>query len=235
MRIKVADLVVELTPIYGLLKSRVAPYAYTGGGEPDIVFDEITENYYRDFNKDCPTLTLEECEYLCTGFYFYEKLLKFNGIMLHSSCVAKDGKAYLFSADCGTGKSTHTHLWLEHLPGAYIVNDDKPALRFVNGRLLAFGSPWSGKTNESNYGGVEVAGIAFLYRGENRIAPLAPAKAIPLFYKQTNRTVYGEFTPLMLEMLDRVLTSVPLYELHCDMSRDAVMTSYNGMKPGGDK
>ena len=230
MKIKAAELIVELNPLYDLLKSRVAPYEYTGEREPDIVFDEITEKYYADFHNENPALTIAECEYLCTGFYFYEKLLGFDGIMLHSSCVALDGRAYLFSADCGTGKSTHTHLWLEHLPGAYIINDDKPALRFIAGRLLAFGSPWSGKTDESTYGGVEVGGIAFLYRGENSIAPLAPEKAIPLFYKQTNRTVYGEFTPLMLEMLDRVLTSAPLYELHCDMSREAVMTSYNAMR-----
>lgn len=230
MKIKVAELIVELTPIFDLLKSRVAPYEYTGEREPDIRFDEITIRFYEEYHEKYPTLTIAECEYLCTGFYFYEKLLAFDGIMLHSSCVALDGRAYLFSADCGTGKSTHTHLWLKYLPGAYIINDDKPALRFIDGRLLAFGSPWSGKTDESTYGGVEVDGIAFLYRGENGIAPLAPEKAIPLFFKQTNRFVYDDFTPLMLEMLDRVLTSVPLYELHCDMSREAVMTSYNGMR-----
>lgn len=230
MKIKVAELIVELTPVYDLLKSRVAPYEYTGEREPDIRFNEITAKYYEEYHKQFPSLTIDECEYLCTGFYFYEKLLGFDGIMLHSSCVARDGRAYLFSADCGTGKSTHTHLWVEHLPGAYIINDDKPALRFIDGRLLAFGSPWSGKTAESAYGGVEVGGIAFLYRGENSIAPLAPQKAIPLFYKQTNRFIYGEFAPLMLEMLDRVLTSAPLYELHCDMSREAVMTSYNAMR-----
>ncbi len=229
MKIKVAELIVELSPIFDMLKSRVAPYEYTGERKPDIVFDEITEKYYEDFHNEFPSLTIAECEYLCTGFYFFEKLLGFDGIMLHSSCVAKDGKAYLFSADCGTGKSTHTHLWLKYLDGAYIINDDKPALRFVNGRLLVFGSPWSGKTAESSYGGVEVGGIAFLYRGGNSIAPLTPEKAIPLFFKQTNRNIGSRFTPIMLEMLDRVLTSVPLYELHCDMSRDAVMTSYNGM------
>lgn len=230
MKIKVAELIVELTPIYDLLKSRTAPYEYTGERKADIVFDEITENFYGEYHEKYPMLTIAECEYLCTGFYFYEKLLGFDGIMLHSSCVALDGRAYLFSADCGTGKSTHTHLWLEHLPGAYIINDDKPALRFIDGRLLAFGSPWSGKTAESTYGGVEVGGIAFLYRGENSIAPLAPQKALPLFFKQTNRFIYDDFMPLMLEMLDKVLTSAPLYELHCDMSRDAVMTSYNGMR-----
>ncbi len=173
---------------------------------------------------------MDMAEYLCTGAYFYEKLLAFDGIMLHSSCVALDGKAYLFSADCGTGKSTHTHLWLKYLPGSYIVNDDKPALRFVDGKLLAFGSPWSGKTSESTYGGVEVGGIAFLKRGENSIAPLTPQKALPLFYKQTSRAVYyRQFAAAMFTMLDRVITSVPLYELHCDMSREAVLTSYNGM------
>ena len=71
-------------------------------------------------------------------------------MLLHSSAVVVDGYAYLFSADSGTGKSTHTGLWKQHFGDrAYIINDDKPAIRKVDGEWYVFGTPWSGKTDTS--------------------------------------------------------------------------------------
>ena len=68
-------------------------------------------------------------------------------MLLHSSCVVYEDKAYLFSAPCGTGKSTHTQIWLKRFPGAYILNDDKPAIRIMEDGVYAFGTPFSGKTD----------------------------------------------------------------------------------------
>ena len=34
----------------------------------------------------------------------------------------------------------------------------------------------------------------------------------------------------MLSLLDKVLTDVPVYKLRCNISRDAVMTAYNGIE-----
>ena len=115
MKIKTADLIVELNVHHELLTSRLEPYKYDGDGEADIVF-EVTERYYIDRQAEHPNLTIGEAEYLWSGAHFYEKLAKFNGVMLHASCVEYNGKAYLFSARSGTGKSTHTHLWLKYLP-----------------------------------------------------------------------------------------------------------------------
>ena len=71
--------------------------------------------------------------YIYEGKLFYEKLIKYyNGMMIHSSAVVVDGKAYLFSAPSGTGKSTHTAFWLKKFGDrAYILNDDKPAVRVI--------------------------------------------------------------------------------------------------------
>ena len=56
--------------------------------------------------KQYPHLSIEECEYSCAGAEFYMKLLKHQGFMIHASAVEKEGKAYLFSAPSGTGKSS---------------------------------------------------------------------------------------------------------------------------------
>ena len=66
---------------------------------------------------------------------------------MHSSVVVNDGKGYLFLGKSGTGKSTHSSLWLKHIPGTLLLNDDNPILRLMSdGTARVFGSPWSGKT-----------------------------------------------------------------------------------------
>jgi hypothetical protein len=230
MRLIAADLVIDIDVKGELLKQRAQQYIYTGDREPDVTFDEVSQQYYIDRQKDHPHLSFDECEYFFSGSYFYEQLTKFDGIMLHASCVEYEGKAYLFSANPGTGKSTHTHLWMKYLPGARILNDDKPAIRYYNGQFYAFGTPWSGKTDESANAGAPIGGICFLSRGENKITKIPGAAAIGLFMEQTARTRDKDVMDRVMTMINRVLTEVPVYKLSCDMSEEAVMTSYNGMK-----
>ena len=229
MKIKVADLVVEANFYYDFMLSRLEKYYCDETEKADITID-ISEQFYINKHKGNPQMTLGECECLWSGGWFYEQLTRFGGIMLHASCVEYEGKAYLFSARSGTGKSTHTHLWLEHLPGSRIINDDKPAIRCIDGVYYAYGTPWSGKYDESVNVGVPIAGIAFLSRGENSIKRIPGIKALKLFMDQTVRPGDKVLMGNMLEILNGVLTNVPIYEISCDMSEDAVMTAYNGMK-----
>jgi hypothetical protein len=66
---------------------------------------------------------------------------------MHASVVMNEGKGYLFLGKSGTGKSTHSSLWLKHIPGTELLNDDNPILRLMpDGSARVYGSPWSGKT-----------------------------------------------------------------------------------------
>ena len=67
--------------------------------------------------------------------------------LFHSSVVSYKGKAYMFLGVSGTGKSTHSSLWLKYIEGTELVNDDNPVVRILdNGDVWLYGSPWSGKT-----------------------------------------------------------------------------------------
>ncbi len=66
--------------------------------------------------------------------------------LFHSSVVSYDGRGYMFLGKSGTGKSTHSSLWLKHIQGTELVNDDNPVVRIVDGEARVYGSPWSGKT-----------------------------------------------------------------------------------------
>lgn len=67
-------------------------------------------------------------------------------LLLHSSVVAHNFKSVLFLGASGTGKSTHSRIWLENVPGAELVNDDNPVVRLSGNALYVYGTPWSGKT-----------------------------------------------------------------------------------------
>ena len=127
---KIADLIVKMET-FGMTKQRAEKYIYNC--ENDVVDVEI-HSAWNKIKHNHTDFTDDTGEYMCTGLNFYGKLLKFDGMMLHSSCVEKDGFAYLFSARSGTGKSTHSHLWLKNLEGTRIINDDKPALIYDNGK-----------------------------------------------------------------------------------------------------
>jgi hypothetical protein len=67
--------------------------------------------------------------------------------LFHSSVVSYQGRAYMFLGHSGTGKSTHSQLWLKHIEGTELVNDDNPVVRILdNNEVRVYGSPWSGKT-----------------------------------------------------------------------------------------
>ena len=141
MRYKIADLITEV-PAAGGMSSRCKDYLTAQDKEPDIV---IRADLY-DTEKWKP-LPEDRAIYMESGFQFYRQLLRFNGIMLHASAIEMDGWAYLFSGPSGVGKSTHTALWLDAFgQNANVINDDKPAIRFVDAYWFVYGTPWSGKT-----------------------------------------------------------------------------------------
>lgn len=91
---------------------------------------------------------------------------------IHASTVVKDGKAYLFTGKSGTGKSTHSSLWIKHIPGCTLLNDDDPMVRLENGEVITYGTPWSGKTPCYRNESYETGGIVRLFQAPyNRFTP----------------------------------------------------------------
>ena len=137
----------------------------------------------------------------------------------------------LFIAPSRTGKSTHTRLWRQLLgDGVRFINDDKPALRYLDGRWYAYGTPWSGKHDINTNMKAELAGIAFLERAEhNSIEPFRGPRAVRAFLEQTSRPRNPEKRIQILELLDALLSQVPVWKLHCNMEPEAVEVSYAAM------
>lgn len=198
---------------------------------PDIVI-EITDERIKNYIDVFPYVSKELAEYGILGAVFCEKILDFNGILLHSSAISVDGQAYLFTADSGTGKSTHTKLWLDYFGDrAEMINDDKPVVRIIDGKIYACGTPFSGKYDINKNVLVPLKAICCINQGkENVIEKITPQMAISTIMAQTLRVEDKGKMLKLFDTLDTILKNTSLYRLYCDISREAVTTSYNAMR-----
>lgn len=228
---KIAGLVIKFC-CTGKTADQALPYQCNPIDNVDITIpiDRI-RNTCKKWKAESPEIDDDTLEYMATGALFYLYLLQYDGLMLHSSAVVVDGKAYLFTADPGTGKSTHTSLWLEHFGDqAYILNDDKPAIRLEDGKWYAYGTPWSGKNDISRNCRAELAGIAILERSKtNTIVPVKGLDAIFPIFSQLNRTKQAADRMKVMELLDKLISQVPIWRLCCNTEIKAASIAYEAM------
>ena len=157
-----------------------------------------------------------------------QALLAYDTLLIHGSAVAVDGRGYLFTAKCGTGKSTHTRFWREVFGSrAVMINDDKPFLRITAEGALVCGAPWSGKHGLHSNITVPLQGICILDRGtENRIARLAPEEARSILKNQCQQPITRE------DLLETLLEKVGLWHMFCTKDPAAAEVSHGAMKEG---
>lgn len=214
--------------VFGRLDTQSIPYETESTDNIDIYVEPDIEDLKRKF----PDLSDDSYLYMATGKDFGEKLLKFNGIRIHSSAVIMNGRAYLFSANSGTGKSTHTSLWRRVFGDekVRVLNDDMPVIRLENGIWYAYGNPWSGKTGLNTNMCVPLGGIAFLERGtKNEIAPCSGAEAVHLIYGQGPNPKSAQLRERMLDLLGDLIVMIPIWKLKCNMEPEAAIVSYEAM------
>ncbi|MBZ4652497.1 MAG: hypothetical protein JG761_1297 [Proteiniphilum sp.] len=154
-------------------------------------------------------------------------------VKLHASVIEREGKAILFLGNSGTGKSTHTRLWQEHIPGSRLLNDDEPVVRIMEDESVrVFGSPWSGSTPCYRNISAEVVAFVRLYQHpENKLTPIKGIAAFTALFQsaailrsdeQHHERLFGNVT----EIIERV----PFYRLDCRPDREAVMLSATLMR-----
>ena len=171
-----------------------------------------------------------EVEYICCGADFCRKLPQFGRFYLHASAVVLNGYGYLFSAPSGTGKSTHTSLWLKEFPGSFLLNDDKPVIWAKEDGVTVWGSPFSGKTDLQVNRGVPLKGICFLKRGtENKIRRLREDEALAALLDNSYRPPGGALMNQLLDLFDLVIQQTGMFEMTCTPDIEAARVSHAEM------
>lgn len=151
------------------------------------------------------------------------------GFVFHSSSVCYKDGGVAFSAKSGTGKSTHTSLWLNNFEGTYILNDDTPIISLgKDGIFYISGTPWAGTTGINQNATVPLKAIVFLERGlKNEIIPLSPIEAMNPFFEGIRTPLTDKMFSSVLDTINKLFLQVPVYKLKCNMDPEAAMLSCN--------
>ena len=157
---------------------------------------------------------------------------KHDTLLFHSSVIKHDGRGYMFLGKSGTGKSTHSQLWLKYIEGSELLNDDNPAVRLIDGKPWVFGTPWSGKTPCYKNDQVPVGGFLRLWQAPmNEITRLSTLQAYAaLLPTVSNMRWEKQCTDAVNATLNKVISTVPVFSLKNRPEEAAARMSFNAFK-----
>jgi len=152
-----------------------------------------------------------------------------HNLLIHSSVVRKNGRGYLFLGKSGTGKSTHSSLWLKYIPDTELLNDDNPVLRFGDDCIpMVYGTPWSGKTPCYRNVEARIGGFVSLNQAPfNKIQRLSilPAYAA-LLPAVSNMKWERRLNDGINQTINSIISNVPIFRLDCLPDETAARMSY---------
>lgn len=202
--------------------------------EPPMFVVEPAEKEIAQFQQIFPESMPAYCESIAAHAAMCEQLWIHHAFCMHAAAIAMDGRAYLFAAMSGTGKSTHIRQWGRRFGRRVtVINGDKPLLRLgADGVFHACGSPWCGKEGWQTNTEAPLAGICFLERAETDfIEPMDNRAVLQKLFLQVVVPEQDEHVDACLTLLDRLVSTVPCYRLGCTISPHAAEVAWRGMNP----
>ena len=237
------------TPVEKARRERVRAFD-TGNG--DTIVDRIVDGGWqfivKDINgKECALLIANsdftKCRCALKGNYSMRHFGLNNVIMLifafagskrdtvliHASLVRKDGWGYALIAKSGTGKSTQVSMWLRHIPGCDLMNDDNPIIRIIDGKPYIYGSPWSGKTPCYRNVKARLGAVTRIDRAQaNSIDKLKPVEAFVSVLPSCSSMKWDTYTYNSLcDIVTRIVETTDIYILHCLPDKESAIICHD--------
>lgn len=150
--------------------------------EPELQITSDTEHpeFWKQYAKDPETVQPKSVETMDLITKTCNVLLRYRRCLFHGTAFLWHGKAWIFTAPSGTGKTTQYLLWkLRYRDELTILNGDKPILEFRDdGTVWVRPSPWRGKECMGTMDSAPLGGIIYLKQGtENVVERLDPSSA----------------------------------------------------------
>ena len=226
--ILLADLKINIEHKYDYMSYLCKDYI-SQSDTPDIIAKADNAAILKE-KELVPSAPIESCESLCIYRAIGERLPHFDRFVFHGAAIEYGGKAYLFTAPSGTGKTTHINLWKQYLGDKVdIINGDKPIIKAGNISTV-YGTPWAGKEGYQRNTSAPLKAICILKQGkENKITKLELAEAVNHLMRQVYLPSNPSALSKTLELLGTVIENTPVYLLECDISKQAFETSFNQM------
>ena len=226
----IADLRVGIENKYPYTTRFCQNYLSVDQDSPADIIAKVTQEEFDAEREQSLNFSDGYIENICMYRKICKQLPVFNRMLLHASVLAYGNAGYAFLGRSGTGKSTHTGLWLKHIPSTKIVNGDKPILSYIDGEFTAYGTPWMGKEGLGENTSVPLKGLCFLEQAkQNAIRRLSVQEAAKRVFLQVLIPEEEENAKRTLELIDKLIATVPCYVLQCDISETAVQPSFEMM------
>jgi hypothetical protein len=167
--------------------------------------------------------------YAFAGAYKQTLLIHASVAMVPHTTLGWTG--FPFTAASGTGKSTHTSLWLRYIEGAQLLNDDNPVLRIVDGTPYIYGSPWSGKTPCYRNRRARLGGVTHVERATaNSMERLGPVAAFAALLPACSSMKWDETLYQQLcDTITTVIETTPVFTLHCLPDEEAAHVAHQAL------
>ena len=199
----------------------------------DAPFDfsvKVTDEEFYEEKKISPDYGDGYIENICIYRNICKQMPKYNRFLLHTAVLTVNGDGYAFLGRSGAGKTTHTGLWLQYVKGAEMLNGDKPIVEYDGENFIAYGTPWMGKEGKGRKGKAPIKALCFIEKAkENRIERLSVAELTSRIFTQVLLPEEEDKAEKTLSILDELVQKIPAYVLYCDISKEAVKTSFEKM------
>ncbi len=172
----------------------------------------------------------QDYDYSCSRFNFnlvgnamHYVMAMHSAFVFHSSSLVCNDGGIVFSAPSGTGKSTHTSLWLRQFEDVRILNDDTPVIRLNDsGGVDLYGTPWAGTTGININETAQLKAVIFLERAKgNSMTKLSSADALKYFFEAIVTPLNPRMHLNCLDTIKTIFLNVPIYKLSCNMEPEA--------------
>lgn len=216
----------------------------TGNG--DTIVDKLENGGYQYIIKDitgadcCLLITnkdFSDCRCALNGNYNMRSFGLNNALMLiyafagaykqtlliHASLVRNNDFGYAFIAKSGTGKSTQVSMWLRHIEGSDLMNDDNPIIRNIDNEFWIFGSPWSGKTPCYRNVKARLGAITRIDRATtNSVDKLPPIQAFASLLPSCSSMKWdSDIYNAVCDTITKIVETTGIYTLHCLPNKEA--------------
>lgn len=158
--------------------------------------------------------------------------LRNNCLLIHSSVVVHNDEAVLCLGESGTGKSTHTRLWLKNIENSFLLNDDSPIVSVEERNVLVYGSPWSGKTHCYHNAGYPVKAFVRLSQApHNNIRKLSPLEAFVALQPSCPPAFVHDdyYADRLFGIISSLIQNTSIYHLECLPNDEAAMLCHEAL------
>ncbi len=191
---------------------------------------EVTVDVLKKYSNFNPERSVYSNE---TGYILDEVVrhcLDYNRMIVHGAAIEHKGNAFLFIAPSGTGKTTHVKLWKDYLKDEVkVINGDKPMLEFGK-EIIVHGTPWNGKEGYGENISAPLKAIVVIKQDSvNSFRKLNTNESISNMMYNCFYSIDKECGPKVSGYLTEIINRIPIYELSCNISKEAFDTCYKGL------